>query len=79
MNLKNVKCVQINYQAENFGIQYIMGVKATGIYIPLLTEETLSGNCFLISKNNLSADFNFFSIFKSEQVVKKTFPEIYST
>lgn len=56
-----------------------MGLNAIGIYVPLLTEETLSGNCFLISKNNLSADFNFFSIFKSEQVVKKTFPEIYST
>lgn len=69
IHFKNVKLLLINYQAENSGVYTI----------PLLTEETLNGNCFLISKNNLSADFNVFSIFKSEQVVKKTFPETYST
>ena len=74
-----MKWLHINCQAKNSGVHYVTWVKATGIHLPLLTEETGNGSCFLISKNNLSADFNCFSIFKSEQVVKKTFPEMYST
>jgi hypothetical protein len=53
--------------------------KATGHTVPLCREETAMGSCFLINTNSLSADFNFFIEGKSEQVVKNTFPEMYST
>lgn len=59
--------------------QRVYQVKATRLPVPFLVEETVNGSCFVISKNNLSADFNVFSIFKLALVVKKTFPEIYST